>query len=207
MCAQKKRLPLPPHTHPMRARWWQTLPLSALVWSMLFNRPRRAGAAGVRFGPPLNADPGAGEPFSVPQAEFDAEAGVECPYPPCRPLRHDLQLRQKHDQRLKRAQQKVEDGGLHEQPSDQTEYPPKPNTVRGGGDCRICEQVLVGENLNPSNLNHMRRDMAHWLETSSKIIETKPKDTFFKQHAIHVVECFHAFDRLTCTVEDPSDGR
>jgi hypothetical protein len=178
----------------------------ALVLSQLFDRPHLARAAGIRFGPPLNADPGAGEPFSIPHTEFDPEAGVECAYPPCRPLRHDLQLRQKHDQRLKRAQQKVDGGGLHEQPRELTEYPPKLNLVRGGGDCSVCNQVLVGERLNPSNLNHMRREMSSWLATSNSIIEAKPKDTFFKQHAIHVVECFHAFDRLTCTVEDPSDA-
>lgn len=168
----------------------------------------RGGARGarLRFGPPLNADPGAGEAFSIPHAEFDPEPGVECAYPPCRPLRHDVQVRLRHDQQLKHQEQKLKDGGLYEQPSEQTEYPPRLNVVAGGGDCRICNQLLLGAGLNPSNLNHMRHAISRWLSTADKIIHAKPKDAFFKQHAIHIVECFHAFDRLTCTVDEPNDA-
>ena len=177
----------------------------SLVLQFLLVCPRGGQGATLRFGPALNADPGAGEPFSLQNSEFDMQPGLECPYPPCRPLRHDLQLRQAHDQQLHRQQQKLTDGGVIEQPKEQTEYPPKLNRVRGGGDCGICNQVLIGEGLNPANLNLMRRGLPHWLAISQKIMEAKSKDIYLKQHSVHVIECFHAFDRLTCTVEDSND--
>lgn len=166
--------------------------------------PNVVDAAKLRFGPSLNADPGGGGE-SIPRTEFDFRAGIECPYPPCRPLRNQLLIRQKHDQQLKMRSQHIANGGLHEQPSEETEWPPKLNLVRGGGDCKICNQLLIGAGMNPVSLNKMRQEITHWLKVTDKLIESKPKDTFLKQNSIHIIECYHAFDRLTCTVEEHAD--
>ncbi len=161
-----------------------------------------AAASRLRFGPALNADPGAGSPFSNPESEFDGEAGVECPYPPCRPLRDQLTTRRDHDDMLRATQRNVERGGKQPAADEQAEWPPRVNVVIGGPDCRTCNAVLLGERLNPGNLQRMRTAMAHWEEVTDSMIEERPKDAPLKRHAIHVAECFHAFDRLACVVDD-----
>ena len=169
-----------------------SLPLLFLLLLILFN-------SCTSFGPPLNADPGAGSPFAIPLSEFDNQAGVECPNPPCRQLKKDLEERRDHNDKLKAN--KRSKTGKHDMEDDQIQYPPKLNVIIGGKDCKVCNDVLMGENLNPNDLNKMRQRTRAWEHRTNKRIEGKPKDVELKKHAITVTQCIHAFDESTCIVD------
>ena len=172
-----------------------TVVASALIWLSLC--PSSSG-----FGPPINADPGAGEPFSSPESEFDDQAGVECPNPPCRQLKRDLLNRNEHDNKLRAKERENALGTNHDFKDEQVDYPPKINSIIGGKDCEVCNDVLMGElGLNPMNLQKMRKNVAKWEERTNKMIEGKPNDTELKKHAITVTQCIHAFDRTSCIVD------
>jgi len=151
------------------------------------------------FGPPLNADPAAGSPFSVPESEFDNQIGVECPNPPCRQLKKDLEQRNDHDAKLKANDKDTT--GQHDFKDEQIDYPPKLNSIIGGKDCKVCNAVLMGERLNPYNLQEMRQKVPLWEARTNKMIEGKPSDVELKKHAIIVTQCIHSFDRSSCMVD------
>ena len=153
----------------------------------------------VRFGPALNADPGAGEPFASPESEFDNQAGVECPNPPCRQLKRDLEARRDHNIELTKKEKDTTNG--HNFSDDQMEYPPNINLILGGKDCKICNQILLGEGLNPMDLHKMRELIPAWEARTNKWIEAKPDNIELKKHSIFTTQCIHAFDRSTCSVD------
>lgn len=155
----------------------------------------------VAFGPALNADPGAGEPFSSPESEFDNQAGVECPNPPCRQLKKDLETRRDHDIEIEKRHRAELSGASHHFEDKQVEYPPKINLIIGGNDCKVCNEVLMGEGLNPMDLHKMRDLVPGWEARTNKLIEAKPSDIELKKHAITASHCIHAFDRSICSVD------
>ena len=155
----------------------------------------------VAFGPALNADPGAGEPFSSPESEFDNQAGVECPNPPCRQLKKDLETRRDHDIEIEKKHRAELSGASHHFEDKQVEYPPKINLIIGGNDCKVCNEVLMGEGLNPMDLHKMRDLVPGWEARTNKLIEAKPSDIELKKHAITTTQCIHAFDRSICSVD------
>jgi hypothetical protein len=155
----------------------------------------------ISFGPPLNADPGAGSPFGIPESEFDHQAGVECPNPPCRQLKKDLQERRDHNDKLKANKRSTTGTSKHEMEDDQIHFPPKLNVIIGGKDCKVCNDVLMGEDLNPNDLSKMRAKVPAWERRTNKVIEGKPNDVELKKHAIIVTQCIHAFDGSTCMVD------
>jgi hypothetical protein len=153
------------------------------------------------FGPALNADPGAGEPFSNTESELDNQVGVECPNPPCRQLKKDLEIRRDHNDAMEKKRSSELSGTSHDFSDEQVEYPPKINLIIGGSDCKICNEVLLGEGLNPMNLHKMRDLVPEWEARTNKLIEAKPRDIELKKHAIVTSQCIHAFDRSSCIVD------
>ena len=159
----------------------------------------------VAFAPAITADPGAGSGFSITESEFDNQAGVECPYPPCRPLRKDLVHRLVHHWKMQRVHEEEAKPNSVFIPPDAKEYPPPLNLVSGGKDCTVCNDVLLGENINPKSLAAMRVEFAQWRPKALKLKKAREFDKAYAAHFSTVETCFRAFSASQCLVQDPEN--
>ena len=160
---------------------------------------------GHKFGPAFTADPGSFTSYSSPSSEMDGSINIECPYPPCRQLRKDLIATQ--DNRRKRKQLVKEDvkdtklPDLTETEFDERVKPSPLNKVQGGRDCLVCEEILLGENINPRNMDNMENKIdAYSKIVENKILKQRPHDDDLKKHLNNVRLCGKAFSDHRCTV-------
>ena len=170
----------------------------------------RVDAIGLRateaFGPAFHADPGSWTGFSNPESELDGSTNLECPYPPCRQLRSDLLARQNHAvERLKLLTEDVRNGNAAkvktETERDDSLKPSPLNKVEGGPDCLTCEEVLVGEGINPRNTDVINKKLEAYVHVvATKILSGNPNDLNLKKHIHNVRMCAEAFQTHACTV-------
>jgi hypothetical protein len=193
---------------------------------LTFNCVKHAGAVGIRthsksgsllraqaaqrakFGPAFHADPGSWTAYSEPSSVYDGGTNAECPYPPCRQLRSDLIKSQTH--KFKRREVLKEDvrdgsnfGDEHDVVREDRLKPSPLNAVEGGANCLTCEEVLVGEGLNPRNVKSMSEKLAKYLKfMNEKILKSEPKPSAnLKKHMNNVRLCGQAFKDQRCTIK------
>ena len=157
------------------------------------------------FGPAFSADPGSFSSYSSPLSEIDGSVNTECPYPPCRQLRKDL-ISSQENQR-KRAQLVKEDPKatkfthMSETEFDDHLKPSPLNKVQGGRDCLVCEEILLGEGINPRNPDVMDAKIKSYSDiVENKLLKQKPHDDVLKKHLKNVHLCGKAFSDHRCTI-------
>eukprot|EP00944_MAST-04C_sp_MAST-4C-sp1_P006438 g6438.t1 len=157
------------------------------------------------FGPAFSADPGSFSSYSSPLSEIDGSVNTECPYPPCRQLRKDLISTQENQR--KRAQLVKEDpkatkfAHLSETEFDDSLKPSPLNKVQGGRDCLVCEEILLGEGINPRNPDVMDAKIKSYSDiVENKLLKQKPHDDVLKKHLKNVHLCGKAFSDHRCTI-------
>ena len=158
-----------------------------------------------KFGPAFNADPGSFTSFSSPSFEIDGSVNTECPYPPCRQLRKDLIAVQGNQRKRK---QMVKEDARATKFSDKTEtefddhLKPSPlNKVQGGRDCLVCEEILLGEGINPRNMDVMDKKIKAYSDiVENKILKQNPHDEGLRKHLKNVNLCGKVFSDHRCTV-------
>ena len=169
------------------------------------NTIRGKSMEGNRFGPAYNADPGTGTSYSTPSSEVDGSINTECPYPPCRQLRADLISSQtnqrKRKQFVKENEKDTKFAHLSEAEFDDRLKPSPLNKVQGGRDCLTCEEILLGENINPRNMDNMEAKIKEYSDiVENKILKQRPNYEALKKHLKNVHLCGKAFSDHRCSV-------
>ena len=125
--------------------------------------------------------------------------------PLCRQLRKDLISTQENQR--KRAQLVKEDpkatkfAHLSETEFDDSLKPSPLNKVQGGRDCLVCEEILLGEGINPRNPDVMDAKIKSYSDiVENKLLKQKPHDDVLKKHLKNVHLCGKAFSDHRCTI-------